>query len=132
MLDDFGSLSVRAYSADGALPVPGAVVKIIGAEEENRFVAYSLLTDSDGVTPPVELPTRKRSLSLSPTPEDTPYAIYDITVSAGGYIDKTISAVPIFSGIYSLQPVNMIPHTAGKENIPRGSRRATVSENEPI
>lgn len=130
MLDSYGTLSVRAYSAGGALPVSDAVVRIFGAEEDNRLVSYSLLTDSDGVTPPVQLPTRSRALSLTPEPSEIPYSVYDIEISADGYIEKRISGIPIFPGVYSLQPINMIPHTNG--SVPKGGTDSAIPESDLI
>ena len=126
MLDEFGTLSVRAFVARGALPVSGAVVRITGAEEQNRSVIHSLITDRDGVTPPVSLPAPNRNLSLTPHPSATPYALYDIEVSADGYFPKKLVGVPVFPGIYSLQPVNMIPESA---DFPRGNVNAVTPES---
>ena len=72
MLDDFGTLSVRTYTASDALPVSGAAVRIFGAEEANRFSVHSLITDNDGVTPTVTLPAPNRRYSLAPNPNETP------------------------------------------------------------
>ena len=111
MLNDFGSLSVRAYTAGGALPVSDAVVRIIGAEEENREIAYSLKTDEDGITERVKLPTPSANLSQSPNPSALPYALYNIEITAPGYITKRIYNAPVFAGINSSQLFNMIPES---------------------
>ena len=112
MLDDFGTLSVRTYTAGDALPVPNASVRIFGAEEGNRYSVHSLITDGDGISPTVNLPAPNRKYSLSPSPEEAPYAIYDIEVNADGYVPKLLRSVPIFAGIYSLQPVSLVPTAA--------------------
>ena len=109
MYNSSGRLTVRAYTAGGALPVEGAVVRITGATEENRLVAYSLITDRDGVTEMTELPAPGISYSLSPAPAEMPYALYDIEISAPGYYSERLNGVSIFSGISSVQPINMIP-----------------------
>lgn len=130
MLDDYGSLSVRAYTAGGALPVANAVVRISGADEENRFVAYSLITDEDGVTRTIELPTYSRESSLTPDPETPPYATYDVEVFADGYVEKRISGVPIFAGVYSLQPVSLLPYSREQLDLPGGSTDATIPDSD--
>ena len=127
MLDNFGTLSVRAYTAGGALPVPDALVRILGAEEENRFVSNTVFTDIDGKTPTVSLPAPPASYSLSPSPPMSPYAIYDVEISADGYYSKRVLGVPIYPGIYSVLPVNMIPQ--GEyiiEDYPRGNVNAQI------
>ena len=109
MLNSYGQLEVSATKADGALPVEGASVRITGAEEDNRFVVYLLRTDLDGNTKAVSLPTPKKDLSMQPGATEMSYAIYDVEVTAEGYYPKIIRSVPVFSGIKSIQPVNMIP-----------------------
>lgn len=110
MLDDYGTLSVRSYTAGGAIPVSNALVRIKGAEEENRFISYSLITDADGMTPIVELPTYSKEFSMLPDPTSKPYITYNVEILSDGYLPKRINGVPIFPGVYSLLPVNLLPH----------------------
>ena len=131
MLDDFGSLIVRTVTASNALPVVGAVVRIFGAEEGNRNITRSEITDRDGTTRSVSLPAPSKEFSLTPTPTEAPYAIYDIEISADGYYSKRMFSLPVFSGISSLQIVNMIPRGANPiENYPRGNVNSSIPEND--
>ncbi len=130
MLDNFGSLSVRTYTAGGALPVANATVRIRGADEDNRFISYSLITDEDGMTVAVELPTYNKELSLTPEPEAPPYATYNIEVFAEGYTPKRIMGVPIFSGVYSLQPVSLLPHSSGGVDASNEISNITIPDSE--
>lgn len=133
MLDDFGVLSVRTYTAGGALPVEGAVVRIEGAEELNSDFSRSLVTDEDGKTEDIILPAPRRSLSMSPSPTETPYAVYDIEITANGYYTKKIYGLTVFSGINSVQLVNMIPESSDSiGDYPRGNINATIPENENL
>lgn len=133
MLDEFGTLTVRANTAGGALPVPGVVVRIYGAEEDNRFVAYSLLTDVDGTTGKVALPTPLKTYSLSPGAPESPYAIYNIEISAPGYFNKLVNSVSIFSGVDSILPITMIPVSmTDVKDYPRNNLTATVTQNENL
>ncbi len=130
MLNSYGSLRIRTYTAGGALPVVGALVRIRGAEEENRFIMHTLLTDRDGLTEKVILPAPSVGYSLSPSPEESPYSIYDVEISADGYYTKRIDGMSVFSGIDSVQLVNMIPSSAAPiESYPRGNVNATIPEN---
>ena len=127
--DDFGTLRVRATSASGALPISGAIIHIIGADEENRDFVKSLITDKDGITPKIDLPTPKRSYSLTPEEEETPYAIYDVEAVADGYYTKRIVGVAIFSGINAILPLNMIQSSLKPiENFPKGNVNAALDE----
>ena len=132
--DEFGSLTVRAYTGGEALPVPKTVVRIKGVDEENRFVEYSLITDVDGVTKEISLPSPGKRYSLSPNSAEVPYALYKIELSADGYYPKIINDVAIFSGVNAQQPIAMIPLPVRDIDTvyPRGNLTATVRENENL
>lgn len=132
MLDSEGTLRVRAYTAGGALPIADAVVRIKGAEEGNRLIAYSLITDRDGTTEAVKLPAPSLSYSLSPSPAEAPFAVYDIEISKEGYYSKVINGVNVFSGVNSVQLANMIPTSSGAGDYPRGNINATIPENDSL
>ena len=127
--DDFGTLRVRATSASGAIPISDAIIHIMGADEENRDFARSLITDKDGITPKIDLPTPKKSYSLTPEEEEIPYALYDVEAVADGYYTKRIIGIAIFSGINAILPLNMIPTSLSPvENFPKGNVNATLDE----
>lgn len=132
MLDSEGTLRIRAYTASEALPIPNAVVRISGAEELNRLVSYSLLTDRNGITEAVTLPAPSLSYSLSPSPAEAPYALYDVEISANGYYSKVIKGISIFSGVNSVQLANMIPNSGGAQDYPRGNVNTLIPENESL
>ena len=129
-----GGLQIQARKANSAYPVGGTSVRILGAEEANRFVAYSVMTDDDGSSPTVILPAPDPTYSLSSGAPESPYAIYDVQISKEGYYPKLISSVAIFPDTVAILPVNMIPlseHTP-LESYPRGNLTATVRENENL
>ncbi len=130
MLDSSGTLTVRAYTAGGALPVSGAVVRIFGASEWNRLVVYSSVTDRDGLTERFTLPTPSASYSMTPSPAELPYSLYDLEISAPGYYTKRINGITLFSGINSVQLINMIPGSGNMvEDYPRGNINYIIPEN---
>ena len=131
MLDSNGNLRVRTYTAGGALPVKGAIVRITGAGDDNGFVSYSLVTDRDGQTDVVSLPAPSVNYSLYPDPAELPYSVYDIVITAPGYLTKRINGLSIFSGINSIQLVNMIPGSGDlPENYPAGNTNTTIPESD--
>ena len=131
---DNGTINVRTYTAGGALPIKNSVIKIIGADENNRFIEFSYLTDVDGITEALILPAPPKSYSLAPGALEVPYAVYDIEASADGYYTKRINNVAVFSGTNASLPINMIPISiAGDDSAyPRGNLDATVRENEML
>lgn len=125
---DYGTLTVRATVASESLPVADATVVIRGADENNREVLYSVLTDSDGLTPKVSLPAPPESLSETPTPSQLPYAKYDVEISKEGYYTKKILEIPVFSGISTSLPVNMLTKISFEDGglYPRGNVNASI------
>lgn len=127
MLDSSGTLRIRAYTAGGALPVAGATVRIMGADENNRLINYSLTTDVDGLTKAVTLPAPLVEYSLSPNAAEQPYAVYDVEITAPGFLSKKISGLNVFAGVDSIQLINMIPgHNSDLNNIPIGSTDTVI------
>ena len=131
-LTDKGDLVIHATMASGALPVPGTIVRIRGAEEENRFIVYSVITDEDGNTGRISLPAPAKEYSLSPNEAEKAYSIYDIELTAEGYYPKRIYSVAVFPGITATQPINMIPLSQNGtfSDYPRGNLNAVVREND--
>ena len=111
--DTIGFLEVLVKTANGALPVEGAQVMIYDYSESDKGqgrgdLMYSLVTDENGRAPRVALATKSKELSTSPGNEN-PFSIYNIRIAKDGYYNNSYSNVPIFQGITSLQPVNLIP-----------------------
>ena len=128
MLNSSGTLRIHTNTAGGALPVSGAVIRIMGAEEENRSVSYSVITDHDGLTPRITLPAPETEYSLTPNPNERPFSIYDVEITANGYYPKRILGLNIFSGVDSVQIVNMIPGNIDNNNYPRGSQNTVIPD----
>ena len=130
MLDSSGTLIVRAYTAGGALPVEGAVVRVMGASEWNRLAVFSSVTDRNGVTERLTLSAPSVNFSLAPDPAELPYSLYDLEISAPGYYTKRINGLTVFSGINSVQLINMIPGSGNMvEDYPRGNINYIIPEN---
>ena len=103
-----GYLIIKVSTARGAIPLEGASVNIRGATPENSDIIYSLVSNADGLTPKIALPTPLRYLSESPG-NIIPYALYNIDVFNDGYQDLSFTNVAVFDSITSLQPAVMIP-----------------------
>ena len=104
-----GYLVVRATTASEALPLEGATVSVYGSLPDFSSVIARLRTGSDGLTPKLALKAPPRELSDSPNSRVSPFATYNITVHKQGYTPIEAYRVPIFDGITSVQPADMIP-----------------------
>ena len=132
--ESFGNMRIRAYTASGALPTEGALVKIYGIDEYNKGVVYSLLTDEDGITKEISLPAPPRSYSTAPGAIAAPYSVYNVEISKDGYYPKQIDNVPIFNGINAVLPIEMIPLSYDKSGsvIPQNNLNTVIYENEHL
>ncbi len=126
MEKNYGTFSARAYTAGGALPIDGAVVRIMGAEEANRLVSFSLLTDRDGRTERISLPAPSKIYSEVPDPSEAPYYLYDLEISKEGYYPKRLFGITIFPDTYTEQMINMIPK--GEGDFPLGNINADLNQ----
>jgi hypothetical protein len=115
-----GYLIVRASTASGAIPVEGVTVIVQGKDEENSNVFLSLITDRDGLTPKITLPTVSRDESLSPSVNIKPYSLYNIEVYKDGYYPQHYAGVAIFEGITAVQNARIIPLSEFEPNSPHG------------
>lgn len=124
-----GSMIISVYTAGGALPISNALVTVTGTEKENSGVISVLYTDQSGNTPKITLPAPPAKESESPGIKK-PYATYNVDVDKDGFYPKRFLNVPIFSGVTSVQPVNLIPLTEyiGESLDPIGNE-VTESQN---
>lgn len=102
-----GYLSVRVSDAGGAFPISGALVRI-SRYIEGEGLLYSLVTDSAGLTPTVELEAPPAGESLSPNGEK-PFSEYVITVIKDGYYVSENIGLPIFGTVTARQNVELLP-----------------------
>lgn len=108
--DSFGFLRFAIGTASNTIPVKGATVYIYtdpGNGDEGTLL-YTLMTNGDGITETVTLPTPPLSESFSPE-FPKPYSTYNVYVSKPGFYPTEGRTVPLFPGITSIQPVNLIP-----------------------
>ncbi len=115
-----GYLIVRASTASGAIPVEGVTVIVQGRDEENSNVFLSLITDRNGLTQKITLPTVSRDESLTPSANIKPYSLYNIEVYKDGYYPQHYSGVAIFEGITAVQNARIIPLSEFEPSYPHG------------
>lgn len=125
-LQDYGSLLVRVFTANQALPVPDATVIVTqtnGDPSGRETQLANLQTDRDGVTPEISLQTPPASLSLTPS-DVIPYALYNVRVNYPGFYSFVAENVQLFANNVSVLPVQLIPLPANA-NMQGGSSTQT-------
>lgn len=122
----FGSLVVRVFTAREALPAYNALVLVSREEEEQNALHWVGRTDISGNTDKIRLPAPSADLSEQPG-NGHPYASYMIQVDKEGYYTAEFRNVPIFAGVTSVQPVELIPLPERENN----TKEMVVVEREP-
>ena len=102
---DTGRLVIRVRSANGTIPVEGALVTIT---KDGAVFAVSA-TDLSGSTEIIEIPTPPKSASLTPGFAGLPYSTVFIEVDKDGFYSGQYIEVPIFPDVLTVQPVNLLP-----------------------
>ena len=117
-----GTLTIVVHTAGDALPVPGAQVTVTTVDESNGGFLRTVMTDENGRTPPLILETPPAAGSLTPG-GIRPYAVYRIRTQKDGFYTNENREVPLFAGVNSVQPVELIPKP------PYESEEITPTEN---
>ena len=99
-----GYLKIKAYSANGAIPVSGLKVVVSKIISNDRVVFFEGDTNESGIIERIELPAPL----LNSNNLDAPLSlVYDVD-SYYDNINRKYS-VRIFDGIYVVQNINVIP-----------------------
>ncbi|MDE6998477.1 MAG: peptidoglycan-binding protein [Oscillospiraceae bacterium] len=97
---DKGNLQI--FVTAGESPIPGARVRV--TDPQNGAVLEEAVTDASGQTPFIELPAPPMEWSVVEGEADQrPYAVYNVTVSAGGWQTLHISGVELLPAGRSIQ-----------------------------
>lgn len=105
----WGFLQFDIFTAGGAYPVPGALVAVKKKLTGGTGLVRLLFSDRSGRTPTIALPAPSASLSQNPMSTTRPFSEYTVTVRARGYYTLTDINIPIFAGVKTVQPIDLIP-----------------------
>lgn len=101
-----GSLVVFVTHSRGLYPVENATVRV--AKKSGEPIVTER-TDSSGKTPPLTLPAPSKIYSETPGENaDDVLEGYDVRIDADGFVSVIIQGVPIFDGVKTLQPINLV------------------------
>ena len=103
-----GYIKARAFTANGAIPLPDVSVVVRSGEDSGNAIDVSLTTDENGETQTAEVPTPLASAGDAPG-ETRPYAVYDIEAYLDGYYPYRALSVPVFGDTLTIQPIGLIP-----------------------
>ncbi len=106
---EYGRLVVNVRTAGGALPVEGATVTVYSGGDSSGEPIARLRTDRSGLTETITLAAPPRRLSMQPGEGLKPYAEYTVVTVAEGFTPVTNVNLPLYSGVLSIQPVELVP-----------------------
>lgn len=104
-----GRLSANVTSVANIYPVRGARVTVFTGSPDSMTVLDSAVTDESGKTRDFLLDAPPKSLSMTSGAPALPYTLYNLLISADGFLDNIHLNIPVFSGIAAVQRSNMLP-----------------------
>lgn len=112
-----GRLIAVVTSFNSLFPVEGARVTVWTGDMNHKTDLKTAITDQSGRTEAFVLPAPSASLSLDSSNTLPPYALYNMTVSAEGFVNSVHLNIPVFSGVTSIQKSNLtLLETAGTDS----------------
>lgn len=105
-----GYLRVQVMSAQDAVPISGAMVRIYKDIDKEIVHETFFITDDMGLTPFISLYAPSVELSLEERNQDRPYETYNVEIRANEYQTLEVVGVQIFADDYTNLPLNLIPN----------------------
>ena len=105
-----GFIKVQAYSGQGALPVKDVKIRVTKEIGGDEILFLEDITDESGKTESKSLPAPDASLSQQPnqSQQPLPYTTYTLTAENPNYTTLIKRELPIFPGVISIQPLEML------------------------
>jgi len=101
-----GFLQVRAYTSQAQYPLQDVAIAITASDGTAIAMA---LTDRNGRIAPIPVPVPERSESLTPDPDERPFAVVNLYAHKRGYERIESENLQLFAGTTTLQNMEMIP-----------------------
>lgn len=115
-----GIIRAEVRTGNNALPVEDAFVVITRSVAGKKELVAALMTNKSGETISVNIPAPDSAVS-----QNIPFATVDMSTSKNGFQTAVNLDIPVYSGISSIQPVNLVPVPAGINEYP-GQIRSSV------
>lgn len=114
---DTGNLQIFVTAGETPEPIPDALVRI--SDPENGQILEEASTDASGQTPFIELPAPPMELSVAEgeAGQQRPYAVYNVTITAGGRETLHIGGVEVMPTGRSIQRASLSPARNGAFNV---------------
>lgn len=115
--DGTGGLQVNVTTLRRLYPVKNALVTVFTGSKDNMTVVETDITNESGQSGVFNLKTPLRADSQqSENNGNQPYASYNVMVQSDGYVEQIAMNVPVFSGVISMQGIDLLPISAAGSN----------------
>ncbi len=115
--DGTGGLQVNVTTLRRLYPVKNALITVFTGERNNMTVIETDTTDESGKSGVFNLKTQPRADSQQAENGGVPpFSRYNILVQSDGYVEQIAMNVPVFSGVVSVQGIDLLPVTAAGGN----------------
>lgn len=114
--DTSGGLQVNVTTLRGLFPVVGAELVVFTGAPQSKTVIERGTSDESGQSGIFKLKTPPKALSDSAEPAALPYATYNLSVAADGFVERVFMDIPVFSGVVSVQGADLTPISAAGGN----------------
>ncbi len=111
--DGTGGMQVNVTTLSRLYPVKNALVTVFTGARENMTVIETDITNESGQSGVFNLKTPSSAASQQVENNGVlPYANYNVSVQSDGYVEQIAMNVPVFSGVISVQGIDLLPITA--------------------
>ena len=111
--DGTGGIRVNVTTLRRLYPVPNALVTIFTGNPNNMTVIETGTTDQSGKSGIFNLKTQlKEDSQQAQTGSPPPFSTYNVSVKSDGYVEQIAMNVPVFSGVISVQGIDLLPVSA--------------------
>ena len=115
--DGTGGLQVNVTTLSRLYPVKNALVTVFTGTPDNMTVVETDISDESGKTGVFNLKTPPKADSQqAETNGVLPYSNYNVSVRSDGYVEQIAMNVPVFSGVISIQGIDLLPISAAGKN----------------
>ncbi len=127
-----GTLTVRVYTSQAQIPIPGATVVVTQAGKQGKRELISVqATDTSGLARSIRIPTPPAGESTSPEGANgtPPFAVCTVWAEHPGFAMLEVEGVQIFPGVETMQDMELAPLGEGQDSLGEWSVRDVPAQD---
>ena len=109
---EYGVLIIQVSTAQQALPLSGALIRVYN---DDQTVDLQFFSDENGKSPVIRIDAPDKDLSLDFDNSKLPYSTINVSVSCAGYAKRTFNNIQIFAEQESVLNVDLLVQNGNRE-----------------